>query len=102
LTGKVQQRGDTMQVQIELVDVAREAQLWGGRFQMKATDIFAVEEEIARQITETLQIKLSGQDRERLLKRHTDSTAAYHLYLKGRYYMNQRTRDGLKKSLDYF
>ena len=81
LTGKVLQRGDTLNVQAELVDVHSDAQLWGERFHRTMTDIFTVEEEIAKQISEKLRLELSGRDRERLVKRQTENTAAYHLYL---------------------
>jgi TolB-like protein len=102
LTGRIFQRGDTLNVQTELVDVARECQLWGERFQRKMADIFTVEEEIATQISERLRLKLTGQDRKRLLKRHTENTEAYHLYLKGRLHWNRRTGEGLRKAVDYF
>jgi serine/threonine protein kinase/Tfp pilus assembly protein PilF len=102
LTGRVLQRGENLNVQAELVDAARECQLWGERFQRKMADIFTVEEDIAKQISGTLRLKLSGQDRERLLKRPTQNTEAYQIYLKGRYHWNRRTRDGLKKAIEYF
>jgi serine/threonine protein kinase/tetratricopeptide (TPR) repeat protein len=102
LMGKVLQRGDTLNVQAELVDVARDSQLWGERFHRKVTDIFTVEEEIAKQITEKLRLKLTGQDKERLLKHHTENTEAYHLYLKGLFHWNKRTSAGLKKGVEYF
>ncbi len=102
LTGKVLQRGDTLNVQAELVDVKQEAQLWGERFVRRGSDILAVEDEIARQITEKLRLKLTGEERERLARRDTDDTEAYHLYLKGRYHWNKRTGPDLKKSAGYF
>src|SRR5439155_24264216 len=86
LMGKLLQRGDTLNVQVELVDVKREAQLWGERFVRRVSDIFAVEDEIARQITEKLCLKLTGDERERLARRHTEDPEAYKMYLKGRYY----------------
>jgi TolB-like protein/lipoprotein NlpI len=102
LTGKVLQRGDTLTVQAELVDVKQEAQLWGDRFVRRVSDILAVEDEIARQITEKLRLKLTGEERERLARRYTEDTEAYHLYLKGRYYWSKRTGPNLKKSVGYF
>jgi serine/threonine protein kinase/Flp pilus assembly protein TadD len=102
LTGKVFSRGDVLSVQAELVDVVRDCQLWGERFQRKATDIFAVEDEIAAQISDKLRPKLRGQSGEGTLKRHTDNIEAYHLYLKGRFYWNKRTGDGLRKAVEYF
>ncbi|HJZ96339.1 MAG TPA: protein kinase, partial [Candidatus Solibacter sp.] len=102
LTGRVLMRGDVLSVQAELVDIARDRQLWGERFQRKAADIFTVEEEITKQIAEKLRVKLSGQSRERILKRHTEDTEAYHLYLKGRFHWNKRTGDGLRRAIEYF
>jgi serine/threonine protein kinase/Tfp pilus assembly protein PilF len=102
LTGKVFSRADVLSVQAELVDVVRDCQLWGERFQRKAADIFAVEEEIARQISDKLRPKLSGSSADRMPKRHTDNTEAYHLYLKGRFYWYKRTGDALRKAVEYF
>jgi serine/threonine-protein kinase len=97
LTGKVLQRGDTLSVQAELVDVEQEAQLWGGRLVRRASDILAVEDEIAQQITVNLRLKLTGDERERLAKRHTQNTEAYRLYLKGALPLEQEDRSGLEE-----
>jgi len=102
LTGKVLQRGDTLHVQAELVDVQSDAQLWGERFHRPMTDIFAVEEEIARQISEKLRLELSARDRDRLLRRQTENTAAYHRYLRGQYHWNKRTAEGLTAAIECF
>jgi serine/threonine protein kinase/Flp pilus assembly protein TadD len=102
LTGKVLQRGDTLNVQAELVDVKREAQLWGQRFARRHSDILDVEDEIARQITDALRLKLTGEERERLARRYTEDTDAYLLYLKGRFHWSKRTGPDLKKSVGYF
>ena len=102
LTGRVSERGGMLSVQAELVDVARDCQLWGERFQRKAADIFAVEEEIALQISNRLRLKLSGQAAGSLTRRHTEDTEAYHLYLKGRFHWNKRTGDHLRKAVEYF
>jgi serine/threonine-protein kinase len=102
LTGKVLQRGETLNVQAELVDVRHEAQLWGERFARRVSDILAVEDEIAGQITDKLRLKITGEDRDRLGRRYTENTEAYHLFLKGRYYWSKRTRPNLQKSVGYF
>jgi serine/threonine-protein kinase len=102
LTGKVLQRGDTLHVQAELVDVQQDAQLWGERLVRHGSDIFAVEDEIAGQIADNLRLKLTGEDRERLARRYTDDADAYHLYLRGRYHWSRRTGPDLLKSVGYF
>ena len=58
--------------------------------------------EIARQITEKLRLKLTGEERTRLARRYTEDTEAYHLYLKGRYFWSKRTGENLKKGVAYF
>ena len=101
LTGKVLQRGDTLSVQAELVDVECECQLWGQRYNRKAADIFELEEEIALQISENLRLRLTGEEKEKLVRRSTENSQAYHLYLKGRYHWSKRTDEGLKKGIQY-
>jgi hypothetical protein len=75
LTGMVIQRGDRLIVQTELVDVAKDAQLWGGQYNRKIEDIFEVQEELARQISETLRLRLTPEEDKRLAKRPTHRTA---------------------------
>jgi len=102
LTGKIQQRADTLYVQAELVDVRQNAQLWGDRFNRRGADLLDVEDEIAQQIAANLRLTLTGEERERLARRDTENTDAYHLYLKGRYYWGKRTPPDLKKSIGFF
>jgi eukaryotic-like serine/threonine-protein kinase len=102
LTGKLVQRGDTLSIQTELIDVAEESQLWGEQYNRKLADLLAVQEEISREISEKLRIRLSGEERKQLAKRYTENTEAYQLYLKGRYHWNKRTPEDLKKGIGYF
>jgi TolB-like protein/Flp pilus assembly protein TadD len=102
LLGRVQQRGDALVVGAELVDVQNGWQLWGEQYNRRLADIFAVEEDISREISEKLRLRLSGDDRSLLAKRYTQSTEAYQDYLKGRYHLNRLTEDGLKKGIEYF
>jgi serine/threonine protein kinase/Flp pilus assembly protein TadD len=102
LTGRVLQRGNSLRIGTELVDVAKGWQLWGERYDRPLADIFAVEEEIAREITEKLRLKLTGTQKEQLVKRYTENAEAYELYLKGRYYWNRRTAEAFEKAIEYF
>jgi TolB-like protein/Flp pilus assembly protein TadD len=102
LTGRVLQRGDRLNVQTELVDVSDGSQLWGEQYDRSSADIFEVQEEIAREIAGKLRLRLSGEERGRLTKRYTENTAAYQLYLKGRYYWNKRTVEALEKGIECF
>jgi serine/threonine-protein kinase len=102
LLGQVLQRGDVLRVTAELVDVANGWRLWGEQYNRKRADILAVQDEIAREISEKLRVRLTGEDKKRLAKRHTQDTEAYHLYLKGRYHWNKRTQEGLERGVEYF
>jgi TolB-like protein/Flp pilus assembly protein TadD/tRNA A-37 threonylcarbamoyl transferase component Bud32 len=102
LAGRVVQRGDTLSIQTELVDVSKVSQLWGEQYNRKLADIFVVQEEIAKEISEKLRLRLTGEQKKRLTRRYTENTEAYQLYLRGRYHWNQRTNEGLKKSVEEF
>ncbi|HYE65185.1 MAG TPA: hypothetical protein VD966_06365 [Pyrinomonadaceae bacterium] len=102
LTGRVLQLGDLLVIKTELVDVAQDSQLWGEQYRRKLTDIFELEEEIAKEISGKLRLRLSGEEKKKLVKRYTDNTEAYDLYLKGRYYTNKRTREWIMKGIECF
>jgi TolB-like protein len=101
LTGKMIQRGDRLVVQTELVDLANDAQLWGGHFNRKLEDIFDVQEELARQISENLRLRLTPEDEKRLAKRPTQNRDAYQFLLKAQYCLNKPARESLQRGLVY-
>ena len=101
LTGKLIQRGDRLVVQTELVDVANDAQLWGGQFNRKLEDIFEVQEELARQISENLRLRLTPEDEKRLTKRSTKNREAYQFLLKAQYHTNKMTPEGYQRGMEY-
>jgi TolB-like protein/Tfp pilus assembly protein PilF len=102
LTGRVTQRDTTLVVSSELLDVTAGAQLWGERYNQKLADLFEIEQEIAKRISESLRVKLSSKEAERLTKRFTENSKAYQLYLRGRHWWSRRTPDTLKKGQQYF
>jgi serine/threonine protein kinase/Tfp pilus assembly protein PilF len=102
LTGRVMQRGSKMNVLVELVDVLDGSQIWGEQYNLNISDLITVQEEIASTISSKLRIKLIGEDKKKMSKRHTENTEAYRLYLRGRYYWNKRSEYGLQKGIEYF
>lgn len=102
LTGRILQRGDNLVVSAELVDMLDNKQVWGNTYTRTLADLQSVQGEIASQITQTLQRRLSGEEQRQLAKRHTENSEAYQLYLKGHYQLNKRTVESLKKGIDYF
>ncbi|MHB0970170.1 MAG: protein kinase domain-containing protein [Thermoanaerobaculia bacterium] len=102
LTGRIIRRDNQLAIETELVDVERGTQLWGDRYNRPVDDLLRVQEEISDEISHKLRLRISGEDRKRVTKRHTASTEAYQEYLKGRYFWNRRNEDGLRKSIDFF
>jgi serine/threonine protein kinase/tetratricopeptide (TPR) repeat protein len=102
VTGRILQRGDMLVIKAELVDSESESQLWGDQYNRKMADIFAVQEEMATEITRSLRLKLSGEEQAGLAKRFTESTRAYQAYLRGRHHWNKRTVEGLRQALVHF
>ncbi|HYT49829.1 MAG TPA: protein kinase, partial [Pyrinomonadaceae bacterium] len=102
LTGRVLMQGDTLSVSVELTDTQNNAQLWGQHYTRKAADVFAVQDEIARQVTDTLRLRLTGGQQEQVTKRYTENAEAYRLYLQGRYYMNGSREENLNRAISFF
>jgi len=102
LTGRLVQRGDSLTIATELVDVANGWRLWGEQYSRKLADLLAVQEEIANEISKTLRLSLTGDERKRLSKRPTHDARAYQDYLRGRFHWNKRTADGVKKGIEHF
>ena len=101
LTGRVLQRGESLIVSAELIDTATDTQLWGARYGRKLADIFDVQEEIAKEISERLRLQLTRQEKKRLGKRPTLSREAYQLYLRGSFHSEKLSPDDFQKSLHY-
>lgn len=93
---------DSLVVSAELVEMANGWRLWGKRFEGKPSEILSVEKKIASDISERLRVHLSREDRRRLAKHSTANLEAYHDYLKGRYYWNKLTEEGLRKGIAFF
>jgi len=83
LAGRMLQRGDDLIVSVELVDVEQQAQLWGGRYNRKMTDLVALQEELAAEISEKLRLQLTGDEKKKLRKRPTQNNEAFRLVLQG-------------------
>jgi serine/threonine-protein kinase len=101
LTGRVSQRGRAVVISTEVMDVASGAQIWGGQYNRNFADILTVQDEIAGDILDRLRLRLTGQEKERAIRRHTEDAEAYQLYLRGRYHWNKGTIEGFKRAIDY-
>jgi len=100
--GSVQKSGESVRVNVQLIKAANDSHLWADTYDRKLTDIFSVESEVAKAIADQLRAKLTGQEEQVIAAKPTENSEAHQLYLKGRYFWNKRTSDGLKTSIDYF
>jgi serine/threonine-protein kinase len=102
VTGRVIQRGDRLAIGTELVDTRDNRQLWGERYDRTLADVLTMQEEIARQISKSLQLRLTGEEQARLAKRSTANPEAYQAYLKGFHHARKVTIADLDKGMAYF
>jgi TolB-like protein/Flp pilus assembly protein TadD len=102
LTGRVRQLQDALSVQVDLVDAITGAQLWGAAYDRKISDVVTVKQAIAREVTQKLKVRLTGEEERRLVKRDTSNPQAYQSYLRGRYLWNRRTPNGLQQATEEF
>lgn len=102
LTGRVVQRGDQLTLSLELVDVQKDNVIWSEQYNRKQADLVTLQTDIARDVSNKLQTKLSGADQQRITKTYTVDPEAYQLYLKGRYYWNKRTAENIRKAIEQF
>ncbi len=102
LTGRMIHVGDQLIVSAELIDLAHEGQIWGEQYRQPIEDIFILQEKISQEIVAKLRLRLSGEEKKKLKKRPTENAEAYQLYLQGRYFLNKRTTDWIRKGIDFF
>jgi TolB-like protein/Tfp pilus assembly protein PilF len=102
LEGSVQKANEQVRVNVQLINAMTDAHLWAETYDRKLTDIFTVESDIAKNIAETLQAKLSSSEKSSIAKQPTVNPEAYELYLKGRFFWNKRTPESLNQAVDAF
>jgi tetratricopeptide (TPR) repeat protein len=98
----VQQAGNRLRISAQLINVEDGYHLWSERYDREIADVFAIQDDISQAIVTALKIKLGIEEKAALVKRYTDDIEAYNLYLRGRYYWNKRTMEGINRSVEYF
>ena len=94
--GRVIQRGGTVNISAELIDARDNSHIWGEQYSRKSDDIFALQTEIAKEMTAALRLRLTGEDEKRMAKSYTPNPDAYQDYLKGLYWLNKRSGESIK------
>jgi serine/threonine-protein kinase len=102
VTGRIVQRGDDLQVSVELINALDKTQMWGEQYNRRAADLQAVQAEIARAVSEKLRLRLTGAQEQQITKQATENPEAYQLYLTGLFYARKGNIENNKKALDYY
>ena len=102
IEGSAQRFEDMVRIRVQLIYAATDNHIWGETYEAKWKDILSVQSEIARQIADKLQTVLTPEEKELIEKTPTNNPEAYNSYLQGRFFWNKRTKEGLKKSMEYF
>jgi tetratricopeptide (TPR) repeat protein len=102
LEGSVRKAADRLRVTAQLIDATTQEHLWVQNYDRQLEDVFAIQIELAQNVSEALETQLLRKEREHIEKNPTGDISAYTFYLKGRYYWNERSRDALEKAIKYF
>lgn len=102
LSGELRQTDGALSISVELTEVAGGARIWSAQYACPLSALPAAQAEIATSVAGALRLKITSEERLRLVKRYTENTDAYNLYLKGRYFWNKYAAKWVKKGIEYF
>lgn len=102
LEGSIRKAGNRLRITAQLIKVDDGSHIWSERYDREITDVFAIQDEISLAITDNLKVRLLGQTKELSARRHTENIEAYNLYLRGTYYFQMLTPEGIRKAIGYF
>ena len=100
--GTVLRSGERVRITAQLIQVPNEKHLWAQSYEGDLQDTLTLQNSVARAIAEQIQVTLNPQEEAALEKSKKVNREAYEAYLKGRYFWNKRSGEGLKKAIDYF
>jgi TolB-like protein/DNA-binding winged helix-turn-helix (wHTH) protein/Tfp pilus assembly protein PilF len=100
--GTVLRSGDRVRITAQLIQAPADKHLWAQSYEGDVRETLALQRQVARAIAEEIRIELTPHERDVLKSVKSVNAEAYEAYLKGRYFWNKRTGDGLRKAVDYF
>jgi TolB-like protein/Tfp pilus assembly protein PilF len=101
LIGRIWQRESKLRLHVDLLDTANGEALWGEQYDRDLTELFTIHDDIAREVSARLRVKLTGEDASRLTKRYTENVEAYQLYVRARRWCEKRSAEGFQRGMDY-
>lgn len=102
LEGSIRESDDKVRITAQLVSVETGLPIWSDKFDENVANVFAIEDRVSAKVADAIAINLTGEEKQRLAKRYTESFEAYQEYLKGRFYANRRTPETVKQAIRHF
>jgi tetratricopeptide (TPR) repeat protein len=108
LEGSVRKLGNKLRIMVQLINIVDGFHIWSDAYDRDISglccpeDVFAIQDEISLAIVDKLKVKLLGGEKEKIVKHHTEDLEAYNSYIRGRFFWNKRTEEGVKKAIVYF
>jgi TolB-like protein len=101
LIGKIWQRTNQLRLHVDLLDISNGQEIWGDQYDRDLTEVFAVQDQISREVSQKLRLKMTGEDESRLTKRYTENIEAYQLYVRARRWCERRSPEGFRRGTEY-
>jgi serine/threonine-protein kinase len=102
LEGSVRKSGSRVRITVQLINAADGFHIWSERYDRDMQDIFEIQDDITLAVVAALKVKLLGVERSAVLRRYTENTEAYQLYLRGKFFWNKRTAADLKQAVEFY
>jgi TolB-like protein/class 3 adenylate cyclase/Tfp pilus assembly protein PilF len=102
IEGSVRKAGNKVRITVQLLDGKSEGHFWAENYDRNLDDVFEIQSNVAKNVSEALAVRLAPTEKKLIDRKATSSSEAHTLYLKGRFYWNQRARDNAEKALEYF
>lgn len=102
LSGNVRKYQDNLRISVELIDIEIDEQLWAETYKGKLADVFDIQEQVSKQIVDTMLVKISPTEKVVLTKRSTLSTEAFDCYLRARKFLYQYSKNSVQFAMQLF
>lgn len=102
ISGSVRRAGERLRLTAQLIDGATGCYIWSESVDATLAELFPAQERVAEAIARRIEPELGDRRSSAASRKPNENLAAHNLYLQGRYHLNQRTEEGLRKALDFF
>lgn len=102
LSGDIETQKDRIRINVQLVRVGDQSLVWAESYEKSSQQMSRLEDEVAEKVAESMSVRLSKRAKTNLAQQDTQNPEAFQLYMEGRYFLNKRSEEGLRRSVEYF